>query len=216
MNIIFNGPPSSGKNEGCGFLEVNYNFEKISFKEHLIQDTINLFGVSENWFLSGYEANKKLIPEERLRGMSRKQALVYTAEDVMKTNFGLDYYGRKTAEKLNDVSSYCFSDGGFEDEVLPVINTIGTDNICIVQLFREGCSFSNDPRKYLNGYVQDEYIINHTSIKPIQNAPTLPIRSYQIHNNGNVRDFHQIIRKIIRRERNVKGEESDCLFRESI
>lgn len=216
MNILFNGPPMSGKDEGCEFLVTNYGFTHLSFKEELFKDTIELFDVSEKWFMDDYHnRDVKERPENLLNGMSRREALIYTSEEIVKKKFGSDYYGLRTAEKINGVSSYCFSDGGFVDEVLPVINTIGQENICIVQLFREGCSFSFDSRSYLNGYVIEEFIINHKSEMDNLGKPVLPIRSYQIHNNGNVRDFHQVLRKIIRRELDAKGTKND-IFRESI
>mgnify|MGYP000610017427 CR=1 FL=1 len=74
----------------------------------------------------------KEAPEEKLGGLSRRGALIHTSEEVMKKKFGTDYYGQITAKKLNSISSYCFSDGGFKDEILPVINTIGSNNICII------------------------------------------------------------------------------------
>lgn len=206
MNILFNGPPSSGKDEGCEFLVTNFGFKHLSFKDQLFIDTINLFGVSEEWFMSGYKQGQKEIPEDKLDGLSRRDSLIHTSENVMKKKYGTGYYGTKTAEKLDNVSSYCFSDGGFADEIQPVINTIGRNNICIVQLFRDGCSFDRDSRNYVNGYVQDEFVIHHKSSKLNHGQPVLPVRCYQVHNNGNVSDFHQTIRKILRKELNVSVE----------
>lgn len=210
MNIIFNGPPSSGKDEGCLFLEQEFGFKHLSFKDQLFLDTIEYFEVSSEWFFEGYnKRSQKEKPEDKLGGISRRDAMIFVSEEIKKKEHGPDYYGLQTAAKIDSNFSYCFSDGGFIEEVLPVINRLGTDNVCIAQLFREGCSFSSDSRNYLNGSLQEEFIINHRSKIEIEDKPFLPVRSYQIHNNGNVRDFHQTIRKILRKELDVKGKEND-------
>jgi hypothetical protein len=165
--------------------------------------------------MNGYNTNKE-IPEKLLNGLSRREAMIYTSEEIMKKRHGRDYYGIQTSKKIDGISSYCFSDGGFVEEVLSIINTVGANNICIVQLFREGCSFSSDSRNYLNGeYLIEEHIINFKSEKEIKGKPILPIRSYQIHNNGNVRNFHQAIRKILRKELDATGAKKD-IFRKSV
>ena len=41
------------------------------------------------------------------------------------------------------------SDGGFPEEIQPVIDHVGAENITIVRIHREGCDFSNDSRNYL-------------------------------------------------------------------
>jgi hypothetical protein len=207
MNIIFNGPPGSGKDEACEFIESNYGFKHLIFKEELLADTIKLFNVSQSWFMNGYQdRSTKEQPENELGGLSRREALIHTSENVMKKKFGSDYYGQIVAEKMDGISSYCFSDSGFKDEILPVINTVGSDNICIIQLFRDGCSFKKDSRNYLNGQVQDEFILGFKSEKLNVGVPEFHVRSYQIHNNDNIENFHKIIRTIIRRELNVKPE----------
>jgi hypothetical protein len=216
MNVIFNGPPGSGKDEGCAFLAVHHGFKHLYFKEELFTDTINLFRVSREWFFDGYDDRAiKERPEEMLGGFSRREAMIFTSENVMKKIFGDDHYGNKTAEKTNSISSYCFSDGGFVEEVMPVINNLGKENICIVQIFRDGCSFSSDSRNYLNGHIQDKFILNRESEVQETTSAVLPVRSYQIHNNGTVSDFHQTIRKIIRKEVNAQKKEG-YLFRESL
>jgi hypothetical protein len=215
MNIIFNGPPGSGKDEACEFLVNSQGFKHLSFKDQLFIDTIKFFGVNHAWFMNGYNTNKE-IPEKLLNGLSRREAMIYTSEEIMKKRHGRDYYGIQTSKKIDGISSYCFSDGGFVEEVLSIINTVGANNICIVQLFREGCSFSSDSRNYLNGeYLIEEHIINFKSEKEIKGKPILPIRSYQIHNNGNVRNFHQAIRKILRKELDATGAKKD-IFRKSV
>lgn len=209
MHVIFNGPPGSGKDEACHFLKTNYGFKHLQIKDQLFIDTADYYGVSLEWFMHGYnDRTLKEFPRDELGGLSKRQALIHVSENVMKPKHGKDYYGRKTAEKMDQVSSYCFSDGGFIEEILPVINTIGQDNICIVQLYRIGCSFSSDSRNYINGNLIEDIGFPKWESR-MQCKPDIEVRMYRICNNASVSDFHQNIRKILRREANVNTQDSN-------
>lgn len=215
MHVIFNGPPGSGKDEACAFLKSNYGYKHLQMKDELFVDTAEYYGVSLEWFMNGYDDRTlKEYPRDELGGASKRQALIHVSENIMKPKYGKDYYGRKTAEKIDQVSSYCFSDGGFIEEILPVINTVGQDNICIVQLYRTGCSFSSDSRNYIEGILQDDLGTQEGQIQKSK-QPTLLIRMYQLHNNTSVSDFHQNIIKILRKEANANPQ-SPNFFGESI
>jgi hypothetical protein len=214
--IIFNGPPGSGKDEACHFLKVNYGYRHLQFKDQLFIDTAEYFNVSLDWFLSDYDnRSTKEMPVKELNGFSRRAALIHVSEDIVKKKYGKDYYGLKTAEKIDSVSDYCFSDGGFIEEVLPVINTVGQDNICIVQLYRNGCYFSSDSRNYINGILEEEFG-NSQSWSHFKNTQEdLPIRMYRVNNDASVSNFHQNIRKILRKEANAISKDK-ILFRKSV
>jgi hypothetical protein len=215
MLIIFNGPPGSGKDEACQFLAFLYGFKHMSFKDKLFEETIKFFGVSREWFFQGYEGrSKKETPEELLNGLSRREALIFVSEDIIKPRYGSDYFGKVAAENIDSVSDYCFSDGGFIDEITPIINRIGKNNMCIVQLYRQGCCFKNDSRNYINGIFQDELILGSKTDIISETSLQLPVRMYRIHTNASLGDFHQAIRTILRKETNVYKKSS--LFRKSV
>jgi hypothetical protein len=210
--IIFNGPPGSGKDEACHFLKTNYGYKHLQFKDQLFIETAKYYNVSLDWFLDGYDNRTiKETPTNELNGLSRRDALIHVSEDIIKPKFGKDYFGIKTAEVIDGVSSYCFSDGGFVEEVHPLINTVGQENICIVQLIRSGCSFSSDSRNYIYGNLQDRFGLPwHISVTElVQTNPDIPIRMYELYNNTSVSDFHQNIRKILRKEANVNPAKKD-------
>jgi hypothetical protein len=202
MHLIFNGPPGSGKDEACHFLQSMYGYKHLRMKDQLFIDTAYYFGVDLDWFMSDYsDRSSKEMPRNELSGRSKREALIYVSEQVMKSRYGKDYYGRKTSEKIDMVSSYCFSDGGFVEEVLPVINTVGRQNICIAQIYRTGCSFSSDSRNYIHGILQEDLGKQEGVLQEVN--PQIPVRMYRIHNNTSISDFHSIIRKIIRKEANA-------------
>lgn len=198
MIVIFNGPPSSGKDEACLFFQ-NLGYTHLSFKEQLFIETCKYFNVSLSWFMQGYENRSiKEKKSKKLNGLSRREAMIYTSEEYIKPNFGKDYFGVKLSEKIDATSKYCVSDGGFVEELVPIINRIGAENMVLVQLTRDGCDFSSDSRKYFNSDLLEEFILGKST--HIKNQHVLkdyfPIRTYRVHNNGSLADFRSALHKI--------------------
>lgn len=200
MILFFNGPPGSGKDKACEFVTEKYGFNHLSFKEQLIIDTADHFAVSIEWFLNKYDdRSEKEKKQPELGNRSKREALIYVSETLIKPIRGLDYYGKIVAQKIEKDCNYCFSDGGFKEELLPVINIVGNNNILIIHLYRNNCSFSSDSRSYVHGIPQ-----NGNSYS----EPFFPVKTYQIQNNSTLDDFHKEIKTIIERE-NIFHEEKD-------
>lgn len=208
MIIIFNGPPGSGKDEAASYFK-RYGFKHLSFKYVLFKETISFFGVDEEWFMDGYnDRSIKERPEDLLDGMSRREAMIYVSEVITKPAFGQDIFGVHVASEVEDGKNYAISDGGFEDELVPLINRVGADNIVLVQLTREGCDYSSDSRRYFNGKPIKEYVIHSpTNINADHVLPNeFPVRTYRVHNNGSVEEFHQILHDIYEKENNEQSK----------
>jgi hypothetical protein len=207
MIVIFNGPPGTGKDEACSWMQSNYGFVHLSFKYELFKAAISHFGVSKEWFMDGYNnRNVKEQKEDALGGMSRREAMIHVSEDVIKPKYGSDYFGVQAASQINGIDDYCFSDGGFVHELIPIINKSGVGKICIVQLTRDGCDFSSDSRRYFDGEMVEQFIIGkETKISKIHLLPhKFPIRTYRIHNNGTVEQFKTVLDIIYEKERYVQ------------
>jgi dephospho-CoA kinase len=209
--IIFNGPPGSGKDEAASYFK-RLGFKHLSFKYVLFQETISYFGVTHDWFMKDYDNRKvKERPEKALKGMSRREALIHVSEEVIKPVEGLDFFGRCVAEEIRDTEDYAVSDGGFIEELTPIINKIGTGNIVLVQLTREGCNYSTDSRRYFDGNLVKEFVLNHQT--PIKKQHVLSykfdIKTYRIHNNSTIEDFYGVLQEIYQSEKavNETGEE---------
>lgn len=208
MIIIFNGPPGSGKDEAASYFK-RYGFKHLSFKYVLFKETISFFGVDKEWFMDGYnDRSIKERPEDLLDGMSRREAMIYVSEVITKPAFGQDIFGVHVASEVEDGKNYAISDGGFEDELVPLINRVGADNIVLVQLTREGCDYSSDSRRYFNGKPIKEYVIHSpTNINADHVLPNeFPVRTYRVHNNGSVEEFHQILHDIYEKENNEQSK----------
>lgn len=150
--IVFNGPPSSGKDEICKMLleEGDSIYHKI-FKEHLFQCVFVLFAINPERFMELYDnRDTKELPTEELRGYSPRSAMIFVSETVIKPNFGKDYFGIETAKNLESGLNV-FSDGGFEEELNPVYEKC-QGQMMIVQVHREGYNFNSDSRKYVESF----------------------------------------------------------------
>lgn len=202
MIILFNGPPGSGKDVAASFLK-DYGFKHLSFKYRLFKETIQYFDVDETWFMTGYNNRKeKETPSALLGHMSRREAMIYVSEKVIKPRRGLDYFGKQIANEMNLSKDYCISDGGFVDELIPVINRVGSDNFVLVQLTRDGCDYSSDSRRYFDGKLHHQYVNSYET--PIQKKYILPhkfdVKTYRIHNNGALGTFHTVLKDIYEKE----------------
>jgi hypothetical protein len=214
--VIFNGPPGSGKDAGASYFKRNYSFKHLSFKHVLFRETVAHYGVDLDWFLHQYDDREvKERKEAALGGLSRREALINVSENIVKPQKGSDYYGRCVAAEVQDGRNYSISGGGFAEELIPLINRVGTDNIVLVQLARDGCDYSSDSRRYLNGRLVREFtIVKQTQISNDHILPhKFDVDTYRIHNNGNLEQFHRVLQQLYEKECNekAKGHSVDVL-----
>ena len=199
MIVIFNGTPASGKDAGTEYFAKNFGYEHLSFKYQLFKETFKLFDVSKDWFMDGYHDRKvKEAPSAQLGGLSRREAMIYTSEKHIKPKYGKSFFGDKVSEEIDVNKNYAISDGGFMEELYPIINKVGYDNMVLVQLVRDGCSYSSDSRRYFNGKPLEEYVISHETdlIEEHLLPEEIPILTYRIHNNGSLPEFYNILDEI--------------------
>ena len=199
MIVIFNGPPGSGKDEAASLYKEMYGFKALSFKHQLFKETIEHFGVKKDWFMEGYNnREQKEVKEFALKNYSRREAMIHVSEDIIKPQKGLDHFGKLVAEEIEDGINYAVADGGFVEELRPLVERVGAENVVIVQITRDGHDYSSDSRRYFNGNLVKEYCINfETKIdKAYVLNEEMDIRTYRVHNNGAVRNFHATLIEI--------------------
>ena len=95
-------------------------------------------------------------------------------------------------------NNYALADGGFVEELEPIVQKVGKENVVIVQLTREGHDYSTDSRKYFNGNLIKEYTINEATAvdKAYVLNEEMDIATYRIHNNGSVAAFHSALENV--------------------
>ena len=165
--ILFNSPPGSGKTTAAQLLyDVFDKYEdvhvfKYAFSRPLKEATHAMYGIDYPW--DAFEPTKDL-PQEKFFGLTPRQAYIKVSEEMVKPVLGNDHWGKvfaAHAEKFNMLigeTVIIISDCGFKSEVDALKKKIGADNITLVRLTREGTSFVNDSRSY----VEDKDIFTAT------------------------------------------------------
>tara|TARA_B100000700_G_C15008619_1_gene839845 strand:+ start:1288 stop:1920 length:633 start_codon:yes stop_codon:yes gene_type:complete len=165
--VIENAPPKAGKDtvadkisydyRYCGMNRFGkYNVTTASFKEELIKIALCVSGIPlEEWNLR-YTKDKD-TPWDKLGGLSQRQYLIKISEEWVKPVHGEKFFGDKVVQHIESnnhavPSLYLIPDGGFEEEVLPLIDRFGAESILILQWEKEGCSFENDSRDWILNY----------------------------------------------------------------
>lgn len=100
--------------------------------------------------------------------LSIRQAMIYVSEILCKPRFGSDYFGRVRADKVGNSSSWlhiddsasAFNVGGTIvcDEVPPLIEQLGQENVLLIRIHREGFTFEGDSREYIPDGVVDNTV----------------------------------------------------------
>jgi len=162
--VIFNGPPRSGKDLATEFCCEYFKGTHASMKTSLIKLTASTLGLTVEEFLKHYDekCNDKTYEESGcvwvkdlsmypVNGgyLSKRRALIHVSENVVKPTFGDSVFGKLAADNLPKGLVF-FSDGGFPDEIQPIADKVGIENMLIVHIKREGYTFEGDSRDYVN------------------------------------------------------------------
>lgn len=173
--IIFNAPPQSGKDEAALHLCSTGYHPILEFKQPLVATTLAFYGIDLSTWDKWYVAGEKEKPREELGGLSCREALINMSENALKPVFGKDVMGKRMVGQIKSLptesSQYVFiPDSGFDEEVLPVMEAYGRENLYLIKIKRDGCSYNGDSRKDLS---EDMFK-----------------RVYTIENNGTLDELH--------------------------
>ncbi len=188
--IIFNGPPKSGKDLFKDLLS-NYISESTeykstitytpNFKTKLVEFVLDYYGISIDEWKERYDNRElKETSWDKLDGLSQREALIDMSENKIKPALGKDFFGKcvrnsiKNSLYINELGYNIISlisDGGFKEELSPLIDEFGAENIIVFRLHRDGCDYTGDSR----GWIQDDWFegINIFDIKSGEHQETL-------------------------------------------
>jgi hypothetical protein len=94
------------------------------------------------------DLENKEKPMPRLFGKTIRQTMIAFSEKFWKPLFGEACFGTLAAEGLDKEGLVVFSDSGFLAEAKKVISKIGAENVLLVQIRRNDCTFTGDSRRY--------------------------------------------------------------------
>lgn len=89
---------------------------------------------------------------------SKRSALIHVSEVVGKPIFGDDFVGEAAAAQIPEDGHVFFTDSGFPDELVPVAEKVGYENVVVVRVHRDGCTYDGDSRRYLESSDFDDKI----------------------------------------------------------
>jgi len=183
--ILFNGPPRCGKDTAGELLRelVDGPHFITKFAKPVKEGVHKSLGLNVPY--DYFEHVKDEAVEEFHYQVPRKAYISYS-EDYMKPNFGNDIFGKLTRNEIHsrigqdpwtDVDNYIvgITDSGFVEEAQVLIDWIGSRNVVLVHLHREGCSFEGDSRSHLD----------------------LPVRTMAYNNDGTVEDLKNFVRIVL-------------------
>lgn len=145
--ILFNGPPGCGKDTAAQALAPEYT--ELKFAWHLKECVHKIFGL-DGPPVAEYEKYKD-DPEFLGGNVTLRQAYIQLSEHFFKPLFGPRYFGEIVARWIEErnLDKVTISDSGFAEEAQALVDTFGKENITLVRLHREGCTFEGDSRGYL-------------------------------------------------------------------
>lgn len=156
--VILNGPPRSGKDTMVSAVTGIFPLSIAGLKmaKPLKDACFAALGITDFPIQRAMDnkykdrAMSEFLPVNS--SMTWREFQIHMSEEVMKPLFGKEVFGQIATARIADmvectgVKFYLFSDGGFEDELRPLVRKFKAENVLIVRLHREGCDFSLDSR----------------------------------------------------------------------
>ncbi len=182
--ILGNGPIKVGKDEAIlHLIRKGFDLKKRECKDKLHELTMMMFNVKPEVYWSIYNNREtKEVPMEMFKisqkqffvlganhipgillrdnteWLSVREAMIYVSEVVCKPAFGKDYFGQVRADNVDEYGGLYFDGStGFTEELPPLIEKVGQENILLLRIYRPGYEYStNDSR----GYIPDGVLHN--------------------------------------------------------
>ena len=149
--ILLNGSMGTGKDVAADQLAEALGCYKHEFKSTIFNIALAITGLSREAFFALYnDRDIKENPRPEFFGMSARELMIWISEDVCKPKFGKQYFGKPAANGIDPEVGAVFSDSGFPEEVYPLAERFGAENIYVVRFTRNGSEYDeNDSRRFL-------------------------------------------------------------------
>lgn len=152
--MLLNGPPGSGKDYlvQTMLMKTGHTLPSLihlKFADFLKRAVLRLYGIMGSIHYSHYEGIKdKPLPE--FLDKTFRELLIKLSEGFYKPVYGKTFFGEIIGRKIVNLdSNVIVSDLGFREELHGMLDFVPVEDVCIVQLAREGKTFKGDSRKYV-------------------------------------------------------------------
>lgn len=166
--IIINGPPGVGKDTAAGaimaFINANEPWKQprlIKVSEPIKKATHVLFGV-DTWAWDHFDKEglqlQKNVPCGELFGESPRDAYI-AVSNYAKEKFGDEFFGwiaRRKMAQMKTAMTYII-DGGCLEEMPPIVEYLGAENVLVLEIHASGKDFVGDSRGYLGDALREKY-----------------------------------------------------------
>ena len=156
--FLLNGPPYSGKDTLADAVIANdRTFGKMSMAFPIKEANRAFFGLTEEQFRV-FDSEKvwKEKKQDIFMGKSWRQVNIDLAEQYVKKVIGKDAFGHLMVNRIRAVRSpkqgfnVIISDCGFTEEIKPLVDAFGAENVHVIKLQRKGSSYEGDSRNYVD------------------------------------------------------------------
>jgi len=146
--LLLNGPPRCGKDTAANYIQKKLSVPKFKFATPLKD------GVHKSLSLqigTEYYENKKDEHLPEFFGLTPREAYIKHSEEYMKPTYGKNIFSRLFIRDLDYslIKRTVVSDCGFQIEIDTIIKRYGLENVGLIHIHRDDCSFIGDSRSYI-------------------------------------------------------------------
>jgi hypothetical protein len=154
--VLLNGPPGSGKDSlGNYIAERTWGGKVYKFADAVKRGTHALYGMAD--VNRDFFEQTKETPNPLFDGLTPRQAYIHYSEKVVKPIFGPQWFGKMFVRQVtkNNTKLALVTDSGFWNEIEPVIEAFGKENVLLVRIHADsrGKSFAGDSRNYVHTHM---------------------------------------------------------------
>lgn len=142
-------------------VSMTHFYEEYDYLEEILGYSL------QGTFLEGdaYERNWELRYKDHPEGaygtcinLSIREAMIYVSEVIVKPRFGEDWFGQERVRKIKgyeevvgSLGQLVFSEDScaFVEELTPLIEYLGQENILLLRIHKDGSTFAGDSRDYI-------------------------------------------------------------------
>ena len=177
MYIVgFNGPPRSGKDTLAEMLA--NQMDKAGVVSLVVPESLSLPLREIAYAMTGWQGARDGFTYEAFKtevfpqfgNRTGRQLMIDVSERFLKAIYGQTIMADLLIARNSGIGSavLLIRDCGFQCEVNPLESWVGVENLYMVNLFREGCDFSNDSREYVHTSGKMHQVYNDSDLAHLE------------------------------------------------